>query len=338
MPEDFCERVRASAETKARRLDVFVADWLRCSTKEAARRCARGEIRIHGRVGAKGDPVPEGAEVEYRPARSKSSAATWLRKDAAPDVEIVYEDDDLLVLHKPAGIPTHPLAPGEGNTAADAAFRACEGVATASDDPREGGAGHRLDTGTSGLLAFAKSPVAWRWLREEFLAGRVGRTYLAIVEGQVPANFRCEAPIAHHPKDRKRMVVCTTSAPDEGDSEGDSSGAAQPPYAGHRARAAKFRGHPQAATTIVEVLASNAAYSCVRAIARGGRRHQVRVHLAAEGFPLVGDVLYGAATNPGRDGHALHASELRVPGKPALRCAAPEDFAAMLERCGLRVA
>ena len=338
MPEDFCEKVRALAETKARRLDVFVAAWLACSTKEAARRCARGEIRINGRVGAKGDPVPEGVEVEYRPEHPNDAPEIWLRKDMAPDLEIVYEDADILVLDKCAGVPTHPLRPGEGGTAADAAFRICEAVASASDDRREGGAGHRLDTGTSGLLAFAKHPVAWRKLRDDFLAARVGRTYLAIVEGQVTGNFRCESPIAHHPKDRKRMVVCPEVEPDAEAFVGDSSAPSQDPDAGYRARASKIRGRPQPATTIVEVLAANDAYAWIRAHALGGRRHQIRVHLAAEGFPLVGDALYGASEVTERNGHALHAAELRIPGKPHLTRAWPADFEALLKRCGLPLA
>ena len=335
MSTDICESVRASADTKARRLDVFVAQWLGCSTKEAARRCARGEIRLDGQRGAKGDPVSEGAHVEYRPVMDSRGAARWLRTDTAPELHLVYEDDDILVLNKSAGIPTHPLKPGEGGTAADAAFRICEAVATASEDHREGGAGHRLDTGTSGLLAFAKSPAAWRSLRAAFIAGRVKRTYLAIVEGRVTGPFRCDAPIAHHPKDRKRMVTCPAGTLDAGRLQDDSLAFSDAPPVGHRARALRFRGRPQEASTIIEVLAAGEAYSLVRASALGGRRHQVRVHLAAEGYPLVGDTLYGAADTPERDGHALHAAELCIPGKPALRCDAPADFEDMLQRRSL---
>lgn len=336
MSEEECERVTASVATAtaARRVDVFVAQWLGCSTKEAARRCSQGEIRLNGRKAAKGDPVPPGAQLEYRAGAAPASAG-WLRADAAPAVGLVYEDDEIAVLDKPAGIATHPLSPGEGHTAADAAFRLFPGVADASPDPREGGVCHRLDTGTSGLLAFAKTPSAWGRLRAEFQAGRVGRRYLAIVEGIAGEDFQVDAPIGHHPKDRKRMVVWD---PEEAAAAARSRLDEHALEMGVRARAARVRGHLQQASTRVQVLCVGNGFTLVRASAQGGRRHQVRVHLASQGFPLVGDVLYGAAAVTERNGHALHAAELEFPGKPSLHSPPPADWEALMRRCGLPMA
>lgn len=291
-------------EGEGSRLDAFVARRAGLSVREAARLCAEGRVLVDGRRAEKGRTLDVGARVEVQRA-----ATGWLVPQRAPSLAVVYEDDDVVVIDKPASIATHPLARGEGGTAADAVAARFPEVASASAHPREGGACHRLDTGTSGLIAFARSREAWEELRRAFLEGRVGRSYLAVVEGRLAGDFVIDTPIAHHPGDKRRMVVVT----EEGE---------------------RIRGSPRPARSVVRLVTASERASLVVVEAHGGRRHQVRVHLASAGHPLVGDVLYGgSALESGR--HLLHAALLALPGRAALVAAPPPDFLRAAEERGV---
>jgi 23S rRNA pseudouridine1911/1915/1917 synthase len=165
-------------------------------------------------------------------------------------------------------------------------------IAIASPNPLEGGLVHRLDTGTSGCLVFARHPAAYAKLRHAFSNGLIEKTYLARVEGEIKESIIIDYPIAHHPKNKAKMIAIMP-------------------------KNKYFRGKPQAAVTIVEPippLQKGGQGGFVRVRIQGGRRHQIRVHLAAIGHPLVGDVLYGAKPVPGQPWHALHAESVTLPG------------------------
>ncbi|HET7505507.1 MAG TPA: RluA family pseudouridine synthase [Kofleriaceae bacterium] len=262
---------------------------------------ADGAVRINGRRAHKGDRVAIGDTVEL--AREPASGDA-LRPAPDPDVPlvVVVELTDVIVVAKPAGVPSQPLRAGELGTMANAiAHRYPECVAI-GDDPRDGGLVHRLDIGTSGVLVAARTPQAYRALREAFGAGRVAKHYLAITDGP-PVARECDAPLAQ----RGRRVVVDLA-------EG------------------------LAAYTEMVVERAAPAHALVRCIARTGRMHQVRAHLAHVGAPITGDTLYGGAPLPGHDGFFLHATAITLPlGADTLVAEAPlpPRFTAALEACAL---
>ncbi len=209
---------------------------------------------------------------------------------------LVYEDEHLLVIDKPAGLVVHPAA---GNWSATLLNGLLAHHAGASTLPRAGIV-HRLDKDTSGLMVVAKTLVAMTALTRAIAAREVHRRYLAICHGEVAlANFSVDAPLGRDPRSRVRMAVVSSGKP---------------------------------ARTDVERVAVRDGYSAVRCTLHSGRTHQIRVHLASRGHPLVADALYGGAPALGLERQALHAFSLgfvHPVGAESMRfdCDPPADFA-----------
>jgi 23S rRNA pseudouridine1911/1915/1917 synthase len=260
-----------------------------------------GAVRVNGKRARKGDRVAAGDTVEL--AREPVSGIA-LRPAPDPDVPltILIERSELVVVAKPAGIPSQPLRAGELGTIANAiAFRFPECVAI-GDDPRDGGLVHRLDIGTSGVLVVARTLPTYHALREAFGAGQVSKQYLAITDGQ-PVSRECDAPLVQR---GKRVAVDATDG--------------------------------LAAYTQIAVEHASTAHSLVRCIAQTGRMHQVRAHLAHVGAPITGDTLYGGAALPGHDGFFLHAASITLPfdgDRLTVDAPLPDRFTGALTACAL---
>jgi 23S rRNA pseudouridine1911/1915/1917 synthase len=234
-----------------------------------------------------------------------------LEPEAIP-ITVVYEDADVLVVDKPAGMVVHPSAGHPTGTLVHALL----GRAAARDESLGSVAGvgrpgivHRLDRDTSGLLVVAKSDVAQASLMAQFGQRAVDKGYLALVRGAAPAaRGRIEAPVGRHPRDRQRMAV----------------------VAGGRD-----------ATTDYEVLGAAGGYTLMHLAPRTGRTHQLRAHLAYLGLPIAGDLRYGGGPGPaGLHRQFLHAAELafRRPSDDArveTWSPLPDDLAASLAVSGI---
>lgn len=277
------------------RLDAFVRRVCPALSRRVAHRLIDdGLVRVNGHVAAKGTRLAAGDRVVL-PA---------VRLEPEPDlpVGIVHVDEHLIVVDKPGGMPAHALDPRQRGTVA--AFLAGRFPETAGlGDPLTSGLVHRLDTGTSGLLLAARTPEAHATLRAAFRAGGVAKRYLALVAGAPPPHATIDRALAHDPRDRRRMI------------------AALP---GQRAWPAR---------TEITTLRSTGDRALVEATLHTGVTHQVRVHLALLGCPVLGDALYGgpdAGLSPGR--HALHASSIALAGVRRLDSDLPPDLAALLPR------
>ena len=226
------------------------------------------------------------------------------RAEALP-LETVYEDAHVLVLNKAAGMVVHPAAGNWSGTLLNGLLARDRAAATL---PRAGIV-HRLDKDTSGLMVVGKTLAAVTALVRAIAAREVHRQYLAIVHGDVAAaEFSVDAPIGRDPRSRIRMAVVATGKP--------------------------------ARTDVVRITRSAAA-SVLRCTLHSGRTHQIRVHLAARGHPLIADAVYGGTAALGMQRQALHATRLGfthpISGQPLMfEAAPPDDFAAALQQLAER--
>ncbi len=254
------------------RVDVWLASALDLSRARVKELLERGAIRIGGRPPRKGDRTVAGARVEVTLETEDP------RPVPQPDLplHVLHLDADLVAIDKPAGMPSHPLQPGERGTAVNALVARHPECADASADPREGGLVHRLDTLTSGVLLAARTPGAWRALRDAFSERRVDKRYLAVVTGPVADEGEIDPPLRH----RADHVE---------------------PAPG---------GEGREALTDFRVLSRAGDAALLEVRIHTGVLHQIRAHLAAVGAPVLGDTAYGGRPHPGLDRFFLHAWRL----------------------------
>ena len=277
------------------RLDHYLVrlGWAR-SRRAAREMLAGGMVRVNGRVLRKGEMIGGGDAVEI----AEASILPALVPDPEVKIEVLFRDSAMLVVNKPAPMACHPLRPGERGTLMNGVVAAFPEATVAGDNPREGGLVHRLDNGTSGALLVALTPAAFTTLREAIRAGRIRRDYQALVIGNLKESLEIEKPLAHDPRNARRMIAVAASAP----------------------------GARTAATSI-EPIRRYGDFTLVAARPRTGMRHQIRVHLAEAGHPIAGDALYGGppldALADGRFWLHLAEIEFRSPASGPVRVRSP---------------
>lgn len=265
------------------------------SRSEIQRWIKEGRLRVGGEVVKASFKLSAGDVVAID--LPTAPASTGL---AAEDLalNIVYEDADLLVIDKPAGMVVHPAPGHSGGTLVNAVLHHCPDIRGIGGEQRPGIV-HRLDKDTSGLIVVAKHDAAQRNLQAQFKARTIFKEYLALLEGKVqPPQGRISAPIGRHPTDRKRMTVLAPSAGDE------NTG---------REAVTVYRVLGLYSGAVYGRSNSQANFSLVSAILHTGRTHQIRVHFAWMQHPVVGDTLYGfAAPRLPLKRQFLHAHRLRL--------------------------
>jgi 23S rRNA pseudouridine1911/1915/1917 synthase len=242
------------------------------------------------------DHVDAGDVVEFSPPVARPGSAA----PEAIELDVVYQDADLVVVDKPAGMVVHP-APGHHTGTLVNALLGLGGTWSTAGGEERPGIVHRLDKGTSGLIVAARNDNAHRALAAQLGDRTLSRTYLAIVRGLVRTQAgELEGAIGRHPKERKRMALVASG---------------------------RF------ARTRYEVVERKRTHTLVRCDLDTGRTHQIRVHLAALGHPIAGDVEYGGrkTDEPGRP--MLHAWRLRLRhprtgAEMSFEATPPEDFQA----------
>jgi 23S rRNA pseudouridine1911/1915/1917 synthase len=290
------------ADKKGVRLDKYVCDKLaELSRTRVQRLIADGYITVNDRVAKAGLKLNMGDRLRVIVPPAPPSPLT---PEAIP-LNIIYQDDDLLVIDKPAGLTVHPAPGHPSHTLVNAILSRFPHLASISDSLRPGIV-HRLDKDTSGVMVVAKNSLAQAKLVEQFKARSVTKAYLVLVKGRLtPENGVIEAPIGRDPRNRKRMAVVTQ---------------------GREAR------------TEYQVIKYIGDYTLLEVRPETGRTHQIRVHFSAVGYPVVGDKVYGVKSAY-LSRQFLHASRLgfKLPstGKyKEFKSELPPDLAQALEDIG----
>jgi 23S rRNA pseudouridine1911/1915/1917 synthase len=302
------------------RVDRAVSMLTGVSRSQAAELVAAGRVQVDGRpVVVRSAPVTAGSELVV----GLSSPASPLEPDDAVRVEVVYEDPDLVVVDKPAGVVVHPGAGTKGGTLIAGLLARYPDIADLGgvSDPARPGVVHRLDKGTSGLLVVARSARAYRSLVAQMGARTVGRRYLALVAGHVAdARGVIDAPVGRSQRTPTKMAVTPSGRP------------ARTRYV-VMDRFERLFGRHGWVTRPASLLACTL---------ETGRTHQIRVHFAAIGHPVVGDDRYGVKGAHGISGVLepgrlfLHAAELTIDHpvsgeKMTWTSPLPHDLRAVLE-------
>jgi len=245
------------------RLDRFLASVLALSRSQLQRLIKDGCVLVAGKAAKANQPVKPGQEISIDvPAPIEAAPAA----EDLP-LPIVYQDKDLIVVDKPAGMVVHPAAGHESGTLVNALLHHVDDLSGIGGEKRPGIV-HRLDKGTSGLMVVAKHDKSHEELARQFAQREVEKEYLALAWGEVMAGRRIDAPIGRDPKNRKKM------ASDSNESN-------------------RVRRTRAAVTRVVRAEHFGRVLTLVQVAIHTGRTHQIRVHLSAIGHPIVGDALYG---------------------------------------------
>lgn len=323
---DFCEYT-ASADDAGARLDVFLSERSGLTRSAAAKLIADGAVRVQTGVAAKNYKLRAGDTVEVELPEIKPCEA--LPEDIP--IDVVYEDADIIVVNKPSGMVVHPGAGNPRGTLVNALLwhekdRGDGGLSGIGGVERPGIV-HRIDRDTSGLLVVAKNDHAHNFLSEQLKTHDVSRIYYAICAGDFKEDSgTVDLPIGRNPNDRLKMAAF------RGDPDGKTVRAAVTHY------------------EVLERFDTGAKYgtrfSFVKFRLETGRTHQIRVHTAAIGHPILGDPLYGGAGNRFCSAHAgliegqcLHAGELTLThpsgrGQMSFHADLPDNMKKILEILG----
>ena len=295
-----------TAEESGERVDALLARHLEGFSRSAVQR-----LLENGAVILNGKPVKKNrltaAGEEYFLTLPELAEIPLLPQNMALDV--VYEDDDVVVVNKPRGMVVHPAPGHPDGTLVNALLYHCGDTLSGVGGEKRPGIVHRIDKDTSGLIIAAKNDSAHLALSAQLSDHSLCREYEAVVRGRLREDTgTVDAPIGRHPTDRKRMAVTQKAA--------------------------------RNAVTHWEVIARYPGYTHVRCRLETGRTHQIRVHMAYIGHPLLGDFTYGAPSpDKGLEGQCLHARRLRfvhpTSGEPVeLETPLPDYFLEVLKKLG----
>ena len=300
--------MKISSENVKKRLDVFVFEALGITRSNAQGMIESGLVTVNGKVESKNYRLRDGDEIEIE---EQEPEVLNVEAENIP-LDIVFEDDDIIVINKPSGMVVHPAPGNERGTLVNALLYHCKGSLSGINGVIRPGIVHRIDKDTSGLLVVAKNDESHVFLSSLLKDHGIKRVYHAILTGHLKeACGTVNAPIARHPVDRKKMAV--------------------------------VKGGKEAVTHYT-VIAEYPSFTYAKMELETGRTHQIRVHMSHIGHPIIGDTVYGGGKTPFEkanasllDGQILHAKELTFPHPKTgemmhFECELPDNFKDLLER------
>ena len=296
--------IRLTADRAGERLDQFLARSVEGLTRSAAQRLLEeGAVTRSGRPARKNDKTSPGDVLEVV---LPDPAPVDLLPQNIP-LDVVYEDGDVIVVNKPVGMVVHPAPGHPDGTLVNALLYHCGDSLSGINGELRPGIVHRIDRDTSGLLIAAKHDAAHLALAEQLQDHSLYREYEAVCVGALREEAgTVDAPIGRHPVDRKKMAI--------------------------------DRAHGRPAVTHWAVLGRYPGHTHIQCRLETGRTHQIRVHLASIGHPILGDTVYGAKKPyPGLVGQSLHARRLsflhpRTGERVTVECPLPDYFTALLDK------
>jgi len=302
-PQKTVTTMKIESLVSEERLDVFIAREADISRSQAADLLQSGAVTLNGKPLKKNARTITGAVYEL--VLPEPETVDIIAQDIP--LSVVYEDGDVIVIDKPKGLVVHP-APGHSDgTLVNALLHHCGSSLSGINGQLRPGIVHRIDKDTSGLLIVAKNDHAHRLLADQLADHSLSRVYEAIVCGRFKEpSGTIDAPIGRHPADRKKMAVVQKDG--------------------------------RNAVTHYEVIAEYRGYSHIRCRLETGRTHQIRVHMASVGHPILGDMIYGhKKPELGQETQCLHARQLKFvhpsSGEPMeLSCPLPEYFSNLLDK------
>lgn len=295
------------------RLDAYLATATGESRSATVRAIDEGRVSVNGSTDGidKKYKLKEGDEVSFEPEEVTEYEA--LPENISLDV--VYEDNDIIVINKPSGMVVHPAAGNPTGTLVNALLYHCRGSLSGIGGIMRPGIVHRIDKDTSGLLVCAKNDFSHRALSEELEHHGIVREYHALVNGGFKnSSGTVNLPIGRHPVDRKKMSVLLTPG-----------------------------AHAKNAVTHYEVITSYGKITHLKLVLETGRTHQIRVHMSHTGHPLLGDTVYGGGKTQFEKAHskllsgqALHAKHLtlthpRTKERMTFESELPDEFKRLLD-------
>ena len=295
-------------EENGKRLDVYIAGKDEEITRSSAQRqIERGNVVVNGKVITKVSyKVTEGDNIDIE---EQEPVEIELKVQNIP-IDVIYEDKDIIVVNKPKGMVVHPANGNPDGTLVNAIMAICKGSLSGIGGEIRPGIVHRLDKDTSGLLIVAKNDMAHVNMSEQIKRHEVKKTYIALVRGIVKENqATIDMPIGRSNSDRKKMAVTKNG---------------------------------KNAVTHIKVLKRYDKYTLLEINIETGRTHQIRVHLAHIGYPVIGDYIYSNGKNEfGIVGQCLHAKSLEfkhpITGKDMkLEAPIPEYFEKVLQELDIR--
>ncbi len=295
-------------EQEGLRIDVFLSEQVETLSRSGAGQLAeKGKILVGGKPVKKNYKTHAGDEISF--ALPEPEPVELLPENIPLDIR--YEDEDVIVINKPKGLVVHP-APGHwSGTLVNALMYHCKDSLSGINGELRPGIVHRIDMDTSGLLIVAKNDFAHQTLAEQLKDHSLSRVYEAVVVGGMRSDSgTIDAPIGRHPTDRKKMAVTEKNS--------------------------------RPAITHYEVITRYAGYTHLRLRLETGRTHQIRVHLAWQNHPIVGDMVYGRGKELGLTSQCLHARSLtfrhpRSGEMVTVECELPEYFKTVLSKLGASV-
>jgi len=296
--------LQVNKEDAGQRLDSWVCARVEGLTRSAVQRLLeQGHVTVSGRPAGKNYRLSGGEQVELELPEA-------VEVDIIPQnipLDVVYEDDDVIVVNKPVGMVVHPAPGHPDGTLVNALLHHCGSSLSGINGELRPGIVHRIDRDTSGLIIAAKNDAAHLSLAAQLQDHTLARTYAAVAVGGFKEDEgTVDAPIGRHPVDRKKMAI--------------------------------DRKNGREAVTHWSVLERYSGYTLIECRLETGRTHQIRVHMASIGHPLLGDVVYGAKKPyPGLAGQCLHARKLKfihpTTGDPVeLECPLPDWFEQVLDK------
>ena len=301
---------RVSKDEVGMRLDAYIAAVSDLSRSAAARLIESGSVTVGGKPAEKKRILAEDDVVEITLPEPEECEA---QPEDIP-LDVVYEDDDIIVINKPEGMVVHPAPGNYSGTLVNALLFRCRDSLSGIGGVMRPGIVHRIDKDTSGLLVVAKNDFAHTALSEELKYHGIEREYHALVKGGFGEDTgTIDLPIGRHPIDRKKMAVLKNSE------------------------------SAREAVTHYEVLARYGNVSYLKLMLETGRTHQIRVHMSYTGHTLLGDEVYGQSKIPLEkrhapllNGQALHAKRLslthpRTGERMTFECELPENFKELIE-------